>query len=257
MLKLNYAISCVLASAFVLSTASKGPGDERNLGRALDETLRAIEVLAGFQSDAPAWDDALRFVKSSTEAPILDGPARDARLMHLRDEVNSLAQQYGSLAVYDPLPGNAGAQLGITAPITTGLSGIDRTTLRDGALGHGSSVAPATQVSTATQVSVDPDTFSADPVRQARASYRAGRYADCLKLTEALTTNPEAMYWSACALEKLERFAEAIVRFRAVVEARDAGSLADRAKLDLEFLEWKKSFRLKLPAPAKGAKEGS
>ena len=54
--------------------------------------------------------------------------------------------------------------------------------------------------------------------------------------------HPEAQYWRARCLEKLGRTADAIVAYGQVSALPDAGFAAERAKEDLEFLQWRLEF---------------
>jgi tetratricopeptide (TPR) repeat protein len=96
---------------------------------------------------------------------------------------------------------------------------------------------------------------AADPLRQAQVLYRAGRFEECAAQLKRSDNEPEAAWWRARALERLERTSEALECYqRAVQGAPKDSTLQKRAAHDLEFLQWKLDFEKKL-APAAGAKE--
>jgi hypothetical protein len=90
--------------------------------------------------------------------------------------------------------------------------------------------------------------YSADRVLEARALYRAGRVEEGLALLKSLAGDPAAAYWKARCLERLERFEEALEAYRAVLALTDVGYEADRARADIQFLEWKLGFLRQIEA---------
>ena len=77
--------------------------------------------------------------------------------------------------------------------------------------------------------------YSANPLRQAKACFRAGRYQQGLDILEAVTPFTEGDYWRAKLLDRLGRTDEALLLFASVEVAEDAGPLAAAAKRDAEF----------------------
>jgi hypothetical protein len=84
--------------------------------------------------------------------------------------------------------------------------------------------------------------YSAHPLRQAKACFRAGRYQQGVDILEAADLGTEGDYWLARCLTKLDRTAEAVALFQAVEVADDAGDLAAAAKREREFAEWLEDF---------------
>jgi tetratricopeptide (TPR) repeat protein len=87
----------------------------------------------------------------------------------------------------------------------------------------------------------EPEGFVADVVRQGRLYFRAERYAEALTVLE-MSDDPEAAYWLARCLERLDRTEEAIEALKALIASESASTLADRARRDLDFLTWKRDF---------------
>ena len=91
-------------------------------------------------------------------------------------------------------------------------------------------------------ISPEGEGYSADPLRHAIACYRAGRFAEVLGLIGPDERDLEALYWRARALAQLERVDEALETLGRVIErGKDAG-VVERARTELEFLEWKREF---------------
>lgn len=237
----------VLAGAFgalllvpTFATQDTGGG----LQRSLEETVRALEVLAGIQKGIQQGaPNSVSLVMQATEPATGDAQSRDAQLVGLRDEVNRLQgvsdrmNEAGnpSQTVETLLQGKPEEALRLS--VSTGLSAHDRGALQSGASTNGTS--PAAQPVAAPAVYTE-----ADPVRQAQTLYRSGRYADCVVFLDNKTSNLEAAWWRARALEQLERWPEAIDGYKQASASTDP-ALARRAKQDLEFLEWKRDFKLK------------
>ena len=76
--------------------------------------------------------------------------------------------------------------------------------------------------------------YSANPLRQAKACFRAGRYQQGLDILEAVTPFTEGDYWRAKLLDRLGRTDEALLLFASVEVAEDAGPLAAAAKRYLD-----------------------
>ncbi len=87
--------------------------------------------------------------------------------------------------------------------------------------------------------------YSAHPLRQAQACFRASRFQRGVEILEAAPASTEADYWRARCLEKLDRLEEAIALYESVELAEDAGDLADAAAGDREFAEWRLGFQEK------------
>lgn len=87
--------------------------------------------------------------------------------------------------------------------------------------------------------------YSADPMRQAQACFRAKRYEQGLELLEAAEPSPTVSYWTARMLERLDRIDEAIELYNAIETDDDAKELHAAAKRDREFAEWRRDFEKK------------
>lgn len=84
--------------------------------------------------------------------------------------------------------------------------------------------------------------YSANPLRQAQACYRAGRYEQGALILATVDPDPTVNYWKARLFEKSGRIAEAIELFRGVETNDAAGDLRAAAKREREFAEWRLDF---------------
>lgn len=84
--------------------------------------------------------------------------------------------------------------------------------------------------------------YSADPLRQAQACYRAGRYDQGVAILATVDPNPTVNYWKARLFEKTGRISEAIELFQQVETNDAAGELRESAKREREFAEWRRDF---------------
>jgi tetratricopeptide (TPR) repeat protein len=258
-LKFQTALMSVLGAALLIP-GLQSQDATRGLERSLAETTRALEVLAGIQrgieSRHPA---AIQLARQATEPPSGEARVRDNRLVTLRDEVNRLQamsdrmQGPGTQAreVESTLsaPPPAEGELGPRVIVSTGLSQSARDELTGTALppGHGVRQAAQSEAGAAPGAPRDAGEQAADPLRQAQVLYRAGRFEECAAQLKRLDSEPEAAWWRARALERLQRSADALECYRRAAQGAPKDStLQKRAAQDLEFLEWKLDFLKKL-----------
>ena len=78
--------------------------------------------------------------------------------------------------------------------------------------------------------------------------FRADRFAECIKVLEQAPDDPRARYWTARSLEHMDKTDDAIAIYTQIAALKDAGWAGERARADLEFLQWKKSVEA-APAP--------
>ena len=247
MLRFHSALTSVLAAAIV-PAVFLGQGTVGSLEQALGETARALEVLGGLLTRAEQGDPrVVGFVRSVTEPPLLDAQRRDERLVDLRNQVNLLQTeldvlQAPALLPDAPVPAPAPSAESLP-PITAGLS---RQTMDELAAAPLLPDPATRETRPAPHADVGPD-YSADPVAHARACYYARRYEQCLKLVAELEKDAEASFWKGRALEKLGRLDEAVEAVRRSAELAAGGPLERRARAELEFLEWRRSFLADAP----------
>jgi len=105
--------------------------------------------------------------------------------------------------------------------------------------------APSEATAKTTTVSPEGKGYSADPMRQAQACFRAARYEQGLTLLEGAEASPEVDYWTARMFERLGRIDEAIALFAAIETNDEAKELHAAAKRDREFAEWRRDFEKK------------
>jgi hypothetical protein len=257
MLRFQTAIATGLATLLVVPAVVLGEGELESLERALAATLRALDVLAGVQQRVEARDArAIDVVRSATEAPLADARVRDERLQGLRHEVALLETELDALEA----PSSEGVERhadGLRAltdavavdPLTTGLDDAARAALDR--LAHAQPT-PALEPEART---VDPATpspegagYSADPLRHAQACLRAERWERAVELVRDQPESVPVLQVRARALERLDRLDEASKALRRILELAGAETFdAQRARTDLEFVEWKRGFRSSLP----------
>jgi tetratricopeptide (TPR) repeat protein len=263
MLKFQTALMAVLGTA-LLVPGLRSQDATRSLERSLAETTRAIEVLAGIQRGIEARHPAaIQLAKQATEPQSGEARVRDNRVVTLRDEVNRLQamndRMQGASTQAREVESTLNAppsRNGESAPhviVSTGLSEAARAELVGIALPAARGARPAAalpETSSAPGAPKDAGEQAADPLRQAQVLYRAGRYEECAAQLKRFDNEPEAAWWRARALERLERTTNALECYRRAKEGAPKDSqLQKRAAHDLEFLEWKVDFLKKL-APA-------
>jgi tetratricopeptide (TPR) repeat protein len=269
MLKLQSALASGLATLLV-TPALLNPDDMLALETTLERTQHALIVLSGIKESVERGvPGAIELAAAATEPPILDAPARDERLFALRSEVNllqaeldgidgkTLAGGAAALAGTVPIAGVPGENEG-EPPLFTGLDDAARRALAllpsaepsaaTGARASASGSAPQPRTRTPEHPG-----YSADPLLQARACFKAERFDDALKLLRSLPEGSEPLWWAGRTLDRLGRLDEAVKTFRKLLERFPDSAEAPRARTELEFLEWKLEFDRKLPAGLSGA----
>ncbi len=252
MMRLHSALSAGLAAFFVLPVALPSMGIRQDelqlLEDALSRTVRALEVMGSLEERLRSPDPSMvELVLSSTEQAHLPPAEGGERLETLRREVSLLQMEVDSLEI------SSSSSPADRAPtITIGLDEELRQALR----------MPLHEEPPAAELSPPPPTgpsepsreaqpptppgYSADPLRQAVACYRAGRHERALSLLEG-REDLEALYWRSRCLTQLERTDEAIALLTRIVESAGASYAGRRAESDLDFLRWKKDFQARLP----------
>ncbi|MBM3986347.1 MAG: hypothetical protein FJ294_00125 [Planctomycetes bacterium] len=257
MLKFNYALNLGLATLLVVPAVTLGSGGEDSLEATLQRTLKALDQLAAVEQRLQSGDaTAIPTVIAATEAalptPAGKPGARDALLDTLRNDIARLqgdAERLENAELADRLPAATaptGPPSAVTndAPATTGLDDALRARLAVSTVAS----APREQDTTAPTPtsgaarSFEQAGYYADALHLGRACYRQGRYAEALATFELRLDDIECSYWRARTLEKLGRDTDAIAGFGAVLARKDAGALAERAREDLEFLQWRVDF---------------
>lgn len=261
MMKHQLAIATGLAALFVLPAATGQDGVEK-LERALTDIEHALDVMTGI--DARMQEDpeqAIDLVLSATEAPPLDPVRLDDRLGSLRKEVSLLQMELDALEspgsartlqTFVPPTADQERAEAPPQPLTTGLDDALRSALGSQEPIRRTEPRHATPTAATEGPAPEYEGYSADPLGQARACYRTGRYDRALALLDQLE-EPEALYWRARCLERLDRLDEAIALLERVAAAEGDSYEGQRAAKDLEFFRWKKGFLEKLPG---GMQEG-
>jgi len=276
MLRFQTALSGALATVLVVP-AFLGQGQIGSLQDALAGTRRALDVLKSLEQrlhDEPA--STLGLILSATESPRGDEAQRDRELEQLRNEVSLLQMELDSmqspvlgadgavqsaLGAHVPLDGRASSSASPQAGITTGIDDDMRAFLSapdaTRAPKRGENAPRDPSQAQAAPAGGAAGAYSADPLRNGIACYRAGRFAEAYELLAPLA-DANALYWQARTLERLERLDEAVTRMERAIakaaESKDAGGFdARRAQTDLEFLRWKRDFVKNLPASKKAA----
>ena len=262
MMKLHAALTTGLATLLV-APAALSADELETLEAALRSTSRALDVVVGVEQRA-AEDPAaaIPLVRQVTEAPVLDAERRDARLQSLRSEVDLLrteldqlelaALQEGAQPLTDLRPPTArdprttasGAPTELPA-VSTGLDDATRLALakaKADALARARGDLKGDEPSAGNaHPTTNENGYSADPVRHARACYRAGRYDEGLALLKDAET-PEGLFWRARCNERLDDLDAAEADLRELITIDADGPFAARALADLEFVKWKRDF---------------
>ncbi|MCY3003347.1 MAG: tetratricopeptide repeat protein [Planctomycetota bacterium] len=269
MLKFNYFTNLGLATLVVVPAVTLGTSQNESLEQTLKRTLHALDQLAAIEQRLNSGDaTAVPAALAACELPLPTPPdrpqARDELLETLRGDVARLEGEIelvesgsgASTTRMKPSTNDKVQDTDLPAPpaATTGLDDAARRLL--GARTSLPVTTPATQPSTANTTRPAPssartfetDGYAADTLKLGRALYRQSRYAEALTTFEQRREDAECSYWRARTLEKLGRDADAIKAYGEVIELKDAGAHADRAKEDLEFLQWRLSFEKARPA---------
>jgi hypothetical protein len=72
-----------------------------------------------------------------------------------------------------------------------------------------------------------------------------------LRILSNVKDDPRALYWKGRAAERMERFDEAASAYKECIAHPKAADLAERAKTDLEFLQWRRTFDARIKPEVK------
>ena len=300
MMKFTGTLSLGLGIVLGVPVLTFGGGIPSSLRDALDETIRAIDVLNQVEKKIQVGATLPEGVVTRlTEPPILDVHGRDALLENLRNEVGTLqAKVDRQEALNPPAPGSEDPTVfGPVAPgttttpvlakdgplnlagISTGMSSNMRTAI---SMGSGNVASTPTDgvakptpkgepTSKPTEDEADagdsigskepepkgevpaPESidspegkgYSANPLRQAQACFRAKRYQQGLDLLVGAPKSPEVTYWKARLSEKLGKWSHAIDLYTELKDDATAGVYAEQAEQQLEFVIWQRDFEKK------------
>jgi hypothetical protein len=87
--------------------------------------------------------------------------------------------------------------------------------------------------------------YSANPLLQAKACYRAKRYQQGLDLLVGASKSAEVTFWKARLEDKLGNLDEAIRLYTLLKDDMAAGEYAAKAESELEFLVWRRDYETK------------
>lgn len=223
MMKFGFALNAVAGAALVATGVGFSQGDAHSLQASLGHVMSELETLAGLRERIDRGDrDAIADVLKGSITPSADGAAEDARLDALRVEVARLEKQRDDLP---PLAARPAASAKVKP------AKLAKEAASDGSL-----------------TSFEAAGFSADVVKQGEVLFRADRFAECVKVLERAPADPRARYWTARALEHMDKTDEAIAIYTEIAAMKVPGWAGERATADLEFLQWKKSVAA-APAP--------
>ncbi len=248
MLKFTYIANLGILGMFAVPPAIQ-QGNGFGLDKALDETVQALDELTRNQERVQGGDyDAVRELLDTTEAPVAGPEESTAIVSRLRDEVSRLQMALDALEsdyVLPPVTVPGDATQSERKP--AGLTDAQREQIGGILVPVPGGKQTSEILTEAGTASFERDGFSADYARHARAYYRAGRYEEGINLLRhAPEGEPHATYWRGRCLERLDRLNEAVQAYTQVIENPRAGALAQRARDDREFLEWKIAFSSKV-----------
>lgn len=257
MLKFTYLINFGLAGALIVPSMTQQLGSVEQLESSISNTDQAIAALTRLQERLQVGEYvAVEGILRATEQPFGDPRERSILLDRLRDEIGQLEATVQSVEMRATLPHTqedptknlqpASPTGSATGSATTGLSQEGRDAL-EGIWPPVPGETSAVVRKTGEHISFEEDGFTVDAVRHGRAYYRAGRYAEALRLISTRKGEPVADYWAGRCLERLDRPQEALVAYLSV-ENNPNAEPADvaRAKNDREFLEWLVDFDRKV-----------
>lgn len=225
MMKFGFALNAFVGVLLVVPAVTMADGGNGGLEEALDRTIRGIEDLSGLQKRIEKGDRAaIALVKNAVDAPSADPRAEEAKLAELRREVSRLQMIHDGIAPDDVQAAKRARALDPVA-IDPKLPKPD-----------------APLAITANLKAYETAGFSADPIKQGEAYYHAGRYADALKALEVAGEDPRALYWTGRSLEKQGKVEDAMATYTKIAALPNTGWVGDRARADLDFLNWKKSL---------------
>ena len=247
MLKFVGILGSALASIVIVPAAalegSRHDSPVQSLEVALSQTVEALDLLTGMQSRAKAGREITAgAAREISEAPIPGDEERDQKLQLLRTQVSLLQQELDLLEykMEDLRPGSSFKEKpqGDTgqALVTNGLDQSVLDQIRDLKRPKAPEAEPPPPI--------EHVGYSADPLLQGQACYRAGLYERGIELLEPVGS-PAGQYWYGRCLERAGRLDDAITVYRKVSEAEDGGSFVERAKTNLEFVQWKARFEKK------------
>jgi len=267
MLRFNFAINAVLGTLLVTPALTLGMQHNDSLEATLKRTVASLEELSRIERrlrerDPSAIADVVNVTEPALATSNGDGAARDAALSDLRgvvsklqgelDELENLEnratpQQLTQLARIPTLDVAPESSQLTKAELTVGLDDALRRRLgerpRQLMVDTARSVATNTEpLPTNAKTAFESETYAADALRLGRAHYRQGEYDKALAALES-GQDAESLYWKARCLEKLGREADAIKAYNAVIALPDGGYSSERAKEDLEFLQWRIAFQ--------------
>ncbi len=276
MMRFQFAIQAALGALLVTPALTLGVQHNDSLESALRRTLASLEELGRIEQRLQQQDpSAIAEILGASEAPLVtssgDAGARDGALLDLRGVVGRLQRDLDELENKSdsktlqqvtrraPLPIESETRSAARPELTVGLDDALRRRLGERVRPvvseptRLSSAASETQRRTDSKTAFEGASYAADSLRLGRALYRQGEFTKAL---DALSsgTDGESLYWRARSLEKLGREVEAIATYKQAIALPDGGYSAQRAKEDLEFLEWRLSFeRARQAAKTSGA----
>jgi hypothetical protein len=218
-MKFGFALNAGLGALLVVSSLGMQKGNRQDLEVSLDRAVRNLEELGGLRARIERGDKtAIAEVIERSAPPGKDPRADDERLAQLRFEVSRLQTDWDALAAAAGTKGVASMPVaGAHSPTT---------------------IKPTTDPLT-NLTSFEAPGFSVDPLRQGEALYHAGKFEDALGILRGQPDDARCQYWSARTLESLGRIDEAIALYTTVSARKDASWAAERARTDLELLQWK------------------
>jgi hypothetical protein len=277
MFKLAGALTSGLATIIVLPSVALDDYRATSLRAALEETVLAIDTLKGVRTglDEGADPNLIDRVLELTEPPPVDQRELDELLVITRDEVGRLQQQVDILearragvefrgSVYAPTPG--GTTIGIDANLLRTLNSIGSSgtegrgpmsPLAGGMHGYpgSDSLGPGDHGTGTLRAPTEPleaKGYSADPLAQAVAAYRAKRYTDALIVLGEPREDAHLWFWRARILDAVDRLDDARLAYAKVIELDPESFDAKQAAVEVEFLEWRQKFESKLPTKQGG-----
>ena len=264
MMKLQYLVNLGAGALLIVpGVALRGQQAGVGVDQALSNTITAIANLAGIGDQIARRDSrGINRIRAATEPALMAPQTRDEFLTRLRQEVSGLQMALdGSLAGTAPPSitqtvarggGYPGAQPGyqvqhqprVGSGEPAGTQRPEQSSARPSqqggpsqslleALGLGGRQAEAPRRAKGNETLH----FSADPLREGKLLVRADRHVEAIQALLPVQDEPEAAYWIARCLQRLDRDQEAREILRRVLADPTAGIHGVRAQHDLDFLD--------------------
>jgi hypothetical protein len=260
MLRFTTLANFGMVGALIAPAAFQEVSTVKEMESSLRATDHALRTLESIQEQLQAKDyHGIDSILKATEGPMGGDRERSQLMDQLRREIGELEFQLQELNAPITLPHlkEDPTEVMRNDPETEDAMGTVATIgLSVEQLTEVGNTGPLTPGGDGTELAIRPQAdgryrfekqgFSADPIRQGRAFYRAAEYSEALRLFEGMAGEVEADYWIGRTLERMGRHQAALTAYMRVISNEDAGTFGERATSEREFLNWIIELDLKI-----------